>query len=388
MIKKILLTATIAVSSAIFGQGIKFEEGKLSDILAKAKKENKLVFIDGYTSWCAPCKLMVKKIFPLQTVGDYYNTNFVNAKFDMEKGEGPSIAKKYKIVQYPTYLFLDGDGNIVHTANSYMEEPDFIQFGKDALDPSKQITAFTKRFEKGEKDPEFLKKLAEITGDISLKQRVLDRYYTVNPNITKSDFFNLAMNIKGTGDPLYQVFQNKKAVFLKAVSEEDYNSFDKGIKIRGIKAKAYNKSNNTLDEKYYMDEMEKVVGKEEANKQLLELKTEIAYQTKDYATFEKVIFEKYKDYTKANPSDLGYVASMVANSDITTKSTLEKAILWAKESNTKMPVFMNDYTLAKLYNKTGDKASAKTFAEKAIEKAKTEAPDDVSEIQELLETLK
>ncbi|MDR6403913.1 MULTISPECIES: thioredoxin fold domain-containing protein [Chryseobacterium] len=209
MIKKILLTATVIVSTVLSAQGIKFEEGKFSDILAKAKQEKKLVFIDGYTSWCAPCKLMVKNIFPLQTVGDYYNSNFINAKFNMEKGEGIAIAKKYKINRYPTYLFLDGDGNVVHTANSYLEEKDFIQFGKDAQDPSKRIAALKKRFEKGEKDPEFLKNLADLAvNDRALLQKIWDRYYTVYPTMTRGEAMSMAMGIVSTEDPVYKFFQS------------------------------------------------------------------------------------------------------------------------------------------------------------------------------------
>jgi thioredoxin-related protein len=388
MIKKILLTATVIVSTVLSAQGIKFEEGKFSDILAKAKQEKKLVFIDGYTSWCAPCKLMVKNIFPLQTVGDYYNSNFINAKFNMEKGEGIAIAKKYKISRYPTYLFLDGDGNVVHTANSYLEEKDFIQFGKDAQDPSKQIAILKKRFEKGEKDPEFLKNLATLSNDEALTQKVWERYYTVNPNITKRDILNLVMNLSGTDDPMYKVFQSKEPQFLKVLSEKEYEDFDQGIKMKGVYGKAYNKTTHVLDEKYYLDEMQKIIGKEKANEQLLGLKIDIAYETKDYPNFEKLILEKYKDYKSVNPSTLGYIANMVADSQITTKSTLEKAILWAKESNSKLNVFMNDFTLAKLYNKTGDKANAKASAEKAIESAKSQAPEYVSEVQDFLNTLK
>jgi thiol-disulfide isomerase/thioredoxin len=387
MIKKILLTATVAVSSILFGQGIKFEEGKFSEILAKAKQEKKLVFIDGYTSWCAPCKLMVKKIFPLQTVGDYYNSNFINSKFDMEKGEGVAIAKKYKISSYPTYLFLDGDGNVVHTAHAYMEESEFIQFGKDALDPAKQIAVLKKRFEKGEKDPEFLKKLAGLSNDKALTQKVWERYYAVNSNITKKDILGLAMNLYGTDDPMYKIFQNKKPQFLKIISEKEYEDFDQGIKMKGIYIKAYNKTTHALDEKYYMDEMQKIVGKERASEQLLGLKMEIAYKTKDYPTFEKIIIEKYKDYTNVNPSTLGYIANMVADSEISTKSTLENAILWAKESNSKMSIFMNDFTLAKLYHKTGDRTNAKAFAEKAIASAKSQNPNFIAEIQEFLDKL-
>lgn len=37
-------------------QGIRFETGSLPEALAKARKENKAVFVDCYTTWCIPAK--------------------------------------------------------------------------------------------------------------------------------------------------------------------------------------------------------------------------------------------------------------------------------------------------------------------------------------------
>lgn len=51
MKKLILGIFTLLICSNVFSQGIKFEKGKLSDALAKAKVDNKLVFVDVYTKW-------------------------------------------------------------------------------------------------------------------------------------------------------------------------------------------------------------------------------------------------------------------------------------------------------------------------------------------------
>ena len=111
----------IIVSFILFGinltaqdnKGVIWEEGSLSSVLAKAKKcdTKKLVFVDCYASWCGPCKTMTNKVFPTEEAGKYFNANFFNVKFDMERGEGIEIRKNYKIKAYPTFLLLDEKGN-------------------------------------------------------------------------------------------------------------------------------------------------------------------------------------------------------------------------------------------------------------------------------------
>ncbi len=91
--------------------GIKFRSGSLNSNLAKAKSENKPVFLDFYTTWCAPCKYLDQDVFSHQFVYDYYNDNFINLKIDAEKGEGPKIKDKYFVSAYPTLIFLDSEGN-------------------------------------------------------------------------------------------------------------------------------------------------------------------------------------------------------------------------------------------------------------------------------------
>lgn len=385
--KKIAILSSIFIGALAWAQGIKFEDSNFASILAKAKKENKLVFIDAYASWCGPCKLMVKNIFPLQSVGDYYNSHFINAKIDMEKGEGIELAKKYNVKAFPTYLFIDGNGEAVHRTLGYVEEKDFIQFAKDAEDPNKRLTSLKQQFEKGEKNPEFLKNLAGLTmyNDAEFAGKVLNRYFQQKPNLDQEDIQMLLSGVQTTDSPLYKIFQDKKADIIKFFPEDKYEKFDKNIKLNTVSKKAYNPDTKKWDDNYFMAETQKFLSKEEADKILKRMKANRALKNKDIPEYEKLILDLYKDYSAAGSEELNSLAWNFFE-NVSNKTSLEKAITWAQESVKKDQNFANTDTLANLYNKVGDKKNAKMWAEKSIELAKSTGQDS-SDTEKLLKSL-
>ncbi|MHC1779180.1 MAG: thioredoxin family protein [Bacteroidales bacterium] len=146
----------LMMAMPFFGQtkvqstGVLFEEGTFAQVLAKAKnnkKGPKIIFMDCYTTWCGPCKMMSEKIFPMEHVGKFFNANFVNYKLDMEKGEGIELAKKYEIRAYPTFLILDADGNEINRIVGSGEADAFIEKAKKAMDPANNPKAFKAKYE-------------------------------------------------------------------------------------------------------------------------------------------------------------------------------------------------------------------------------------------------
>lgn len=389
--KKILTAFLIVLSVLSFAQeGIKFETSDFKTILAKAKKENKLIFLDAYTTWCGPCKLMAKNIFTLKSVGDHYNANFVNAKIDMEKGEGIDIAKKYDVKVFPTYLFIDGNGELVHRTVGYVPEKEFIQFAKDASDPSKRVAALKERFEKGEKDPEFLKNLVNLTAftEADYAGKVFEQYITAKANtpLAADDMQMLFMTLKNSESPAYKIFKDKKADLLKFMPEKSYEATDKSLKINTVIKKSYNEESKTYDENKFIEGTKDFLTKDEAVKYLSKIKAGKALKDKDIATYEKLTLETYKDYTNFNSNELNSIAWNFFE-NVTNKSSLETALKWAQESVKQSENSANTDTLANLYNKLNDKTNAKIWAEKAIELAKKNG-EDASETQKLLDSLK
>ena len=142
---------------SVLGQeGVSFFKGSWKDALDKAKKERKLIFVDAYTVWCGPCKAMNRNTFPNREVGEFFNENFVNYKFDMEKGEGPSFAENYRVSGYPTLLFINFKGDLVHRTAGYRGPKELIVEGRRALDPAKNADLIELAYESGERDPETL----------------------------------------------------------------------------------------------------------------------------------------------------------------------------------------------------------------------------------------
>lgn len=385
--KKLSIFSALFIGAFALAQGIKFEETNFNTILAKAKKENKLVFIDAYTTWCGPCKLMAKNVFPQKAVGDYYNANFINAKIDMEKGEGIDIAKKYNVKAFPTYLFVDGNGELVHRTLGYVEEKDFIQFAKDAGDPSKRLGALKKKFEDGEKDPEFLKNLAGLTmySDAEFSAKVMERYFSGKAELDRDDIQMLLTATQSTDSPLYKTFLAKKAEITKILPAERYEAFDKNIKLNTIVKKSYNADSKKWDDSYFMTEAQKFLTKDEAEKILKRAKANRALRDKDIATYEKLTMDIYKDTSALSSEELNSIAWNFFE-NVTNKPALEKALAWAQESVKKNENSANTDTLANLYNKLGDKKNAKLWAEKAIELAK-KTGEDYSDTEKLLKSL-
>ncbi len=133
LMKKARTSLATAMTKELNTRHINFDTENWKGVLARAKKEDKLIFVDAYTTWCRPCIQMAKDIFTLDKVADYYNKNFVNVSMNMEKGDGPELVKKYEIHAYPDFLFINGDGEIVHRGGGYQEAKEFIQLGTDAV---------------------------------------------------------------------------------------------------------------------------------------------------------------------------------------------------------------------------------------------------------------
>jgi len=143
----------LCVSFGAKSQGIEFFHGSFDEAKALAKAENKPLFIDVYTSWCGPCKKLSKTIFPQKIVGDYFNQNFVCFKLQADKkgGENQKIADSYNVAAYPTLMWLDGEGKLMHVSTGFKEPARLIAEAKIVFDKDKRVGTLIEKWESGDR---------------------------------------------------------------------------------------------------------------------------------------------------------------------------------------------------------------------------------------------
>lgn len=388
--KRNIIFFLLFFSIIIFAQGIKFEQDNFTNILAKAKNEKKLVFLDAFASWCGPCKMLEKNIFPQKEVGDLYNTNFINAHFDMEKGEGIEIARKYGINSYPTLLFIDGDGVIIYKASGYMSAQEFINIGKSAINPENKLENKIAKFNEGESNPEFLIDLIKniYSTDFSFAKKVSERYFlNKKPSeLTKEDVGLLLYFTKSTEDINFNYLTNNKAEVLKFVPENVLNDFEKQMKLTTVFTKAIDEKSQMIDEPFLTSELVKILGETDGKLLSSKIRIDFYFRNKNFKEYEKATIEYYQNtapYDAVELNDAAWNFFLY----IDDKEALQQAANWCLASIKKQEDAFNTDTLARIYYKMGDNKNAKLWAVKSIAIAKTKNAEYTS-TEELLNKIK
>lgn len=208
----------------------------MDQMFAKAAAKGRTVFIDCYTSWCGPCRMMARDVFTTDRVADFMNGNFYCAKYDMEKGEGPAIAEKYKVKAYPTFLFINPEtGALVNILSGAHPADDFIAAVKDAMNPDRSIEKIKNAYESGNRDPEavndYLTVLANAHDKDGAKAVALDFLKGMTKEeLAEMENWTIFMRCPMSlfDEPVQTVFQNR-AFFNGAIGEKEISGKTEGI---------------------------------------------------------------------------------------------------------------------------------------------------------------
>jgi len=249
---KNLLTISIALmmcSSAV-GQGMEFFHGKWEDALKLAQEQNKLIFVDSYTTWCGPCKRMSAQVFPQPEIGAFYNANFINVKMNMEDEQGRKFGRKYPVSAYPTFFWIDPDGNVVYTTKGARKVEDFLALGEMAAKKYDGSAKYKTLYDAGDRDFETVYNyIIALNKSNKSSLKVANTYFKTQDDLTTEE--NLKMLIVATTRVDSKIFgyleQNKKALEKQEGKEAVEETIRKAAYNTALKAIEY-ESPSLIDE--------------------------------------------------------------------------------------------------------------------------------------------
>jgi thiol-disulfide isomerase/thioredoxin len=173
-------------------KGIAFEHNLTwNDILQKAKTEHKYVFVDCYASWCGPCKIMDRDVYPNDSLGEWMNRQFVSVKVQLDSTSHDNseiqkwypiahqLERDYKIRAYPSFLFFSPDGQVVDKKVGGRDVKGVMGMAYAAMDPTQQFYSLLAQNGKGNKSYPEERKLAGIAkaiGEDSLYKALVKDY--------------------------------------------------------------------------------------------------------------------------------------------------------------------------------------------------------------------
>jgi thioredoxin-related protein len=380
----LLVAATFATFSGFAqNRAIKFETGSFADVLAKAKKENKPIMMDAYTTWCGPCKMMDKQVFTNDTVADYFNANFIGYKSDMEKSEGKELAKRYEVMAYPNFLFINPDGSILHRSVGARPPQAFVEVGKDALNPEKRYATYQKKYDAGERSPAFLTQFITIKEMAALDNRPeIQAYFaTQKPaDISSRQNWNMLNKFVTTSSlPAFQQVIDQRAAFAKTYSADSVDQFLLKVYEDDLQMALRKKNLNEIDR--LKGEVNKLKLKN-AERSLWYIDSEVYRVKGDMANYASTAAKLVDTYYANEPMALNsYAWNFYEKVD--DKKMLAKAEGWASKAVKAKPNYAFMDTHAAVLYKLGKKKEAKAAAENAIATGK-KAGEDVTETEALL----
>ncbi len=243
-----LLAVLLCLTFSLAAQQIRYdrvdfqEDPEWSKVLAQARRTGKVIFFDGYTTWCGPCKMMDRDVFTQAQVANYFNQKFINVKYDMEKDEGVELKTRFGVRAFPTYLFITGSGQIIHKiVGAYTKDGEFLTYSRLAVTPGESNAALQARYDAGERNSElmfnYLRSL-RLAGNQSMEQEIATEYLKLmsKDHLMDPAYWDIVKYfLKDPASPKFHTLMENRDEIATAIGAEEvdskiYQVFDERIK--------------------------------------------------------------------------------------------------------------------------------------------------------------
>lgn len=231
--------------------GIQWTNGlSWNEVLKKAKKENRYIFLDCFTTWCGPCKLMDKEVYSQSDVGTFINEKFISVRVQMDKtkkdneevkkwyADADAVQKKYGIPAFPSYLFFSPNGTLVYRETGYKAANDFLSIAKKSVNnseyPFRKYYELVASYRKGKINYDLLPELidtAKMLNQADIVYVLEKDYRNYLSNLTETELYTkkkilaIASLLKGADDKFFYLFMQNANKVDSAVGTKGYSFY-------------------------------------------------------------------------------------------------------------------------------------------------------------------
>ena len=216
---------TCLATVSLTGQGIEFFHGTWEEALMKAKAEDKIIFVDAFTTWCGPCKNMAANTFPDPEVGKLFNANFVCMKIDMEKEMGLEFRKKYTVTAYPTLFFIDYDQVEVQKSVGAKQPAALIELGESVIGKYDKSAKYAVAYEGGDRSYQLVYDyVAALNKSGKPSVKIANDYLAGQTDLTTPENLKFILEAASQVDcQCFDLFEKYKSEIAKIVPQEEIN---------------------------------------------------------------------------------------------------------------------------------------------------------------------
>ncbi len=239
--------------TGIGGQGIKFITSfqSLEEFESQVKKSKRNSLLIAYSSHCDVCGHMDTAVYKNKEVGKFYNKNFVVYKIDLETELANSFVAKYQITAYPTYLFFNENGVVMHRQKGGFPMKEFMELGSDALNPERQYLSASYKFQTGVRNKDFCKSLAESSKEmdnVELQRQCVMCYLEENSDWKSEESVKFIFEfVESITEPHFQFLIRNRELFEQKLGAGKVSEKVDNIILRDIAEASFDQKTGVLD---------------------------------------------------------------------------------------------------------------------------------------------
>lgn len=344
--------------------------------LSLAAQEDKMVFIDFYTTWCAPCKKLENLVFQNDSIKNILKKDFILLKYNAEDDSVYNLSKKHHISSYPTGLILNKRGYVVNRSYGFSGE-NFQSLSTSVIEFTKESSSLNAKNKiiKGYSNtiditryPQFYIDYINRT-NTKIRTSVVNEYWRSREDVLSEEYFSTLLyfaneaadsiaedalankanyiELYGTTDVETLMYFLTSGKFKRAISEKDQQKFDEAIHF----------ARKALSKEWIDD----VVSSFERKFLIVQDKWEQVF----------TLYENQKNEGKLSNGAINHFCWDIYKK-CNDPQVIDKCLIWMKQVTEEEPFYAYLDTYAFLLYKSGDKTETKRIAQLAIEAAKKE----------------